>query len=104
MGVARRQSRESAFDLLPQGKSAERYYTSIDDAIESLWNLAYTERYSKAERVKMYRFSMDPRRRLAWITAIRCVGWQPNVHSRKCSAHFVSGLFIKLASYMYLVL
>ena len=58
-----------------------------------------TQRYSKAKGVKMYRFPTDPDRKKAWVNTIRQVGWQPNFHSRVCSAHFISGLF-NVASYI----
>ena len=42
------------------------------------------------ERAKKLQFSSFPKRpveRSRWIAAVRCEGWQPNQHSRICSAH-----------------
>jgi len=45
--------------------------------------------------LKFYNFSKRPAERSAgWIAAVKCDNWQPNEHSRVCSAHFVTGLLI----------
>ena len=40
----------------------------------SCYAIGYTERYSKAKGVKMYRFFIDPDRRKAWVDTIKRVG------------------------------
>ena len=50
-----------------------------------------TQRVSKANGIKMFRFPIDPERRKAWVDAIKRVEWQPKAHSRVCSAHLISG-------------
>lgn len=47
-------------------------------------------RYSKAKKVKLFRFPSNPERRHAWIRAIRRKKWLPNRHTRICQFHFVS--------------
>ena len=47
-------------------------------------------RYSKAKKVKLFRFPSNPERCHAWIRAVRREKWLPNRHTRICQFHFVS--------------
>ena len=53
-----------------------------------------TNRYRKGSEVKFYRFPSDSQRRNLWIQAIRRKDWEPNVHSRLCSDHFISSNYL----------
>ena len=50
-----------------------------------------TKRFSKEKGIKLYRFPSDIKQKRLWVKAIRRDKWMPNVHTRICGDHFISG-------------
>ena len=49
-------------------------------------------RSSRASSIRFHRFPLSDGERCAkWVAAVRRLSWNPNVHTRICSAHFVTG-------------
>ena len=52
-----------------------------------------TNRFQKGSGIMFYRIPEREPKRTLWKNAIRRKNWEPSVHSRVCSRHFLSGEF-----------
>ena len=62
--------------------------------VKSCCVVGCTNRSSKGSDVRFYRFPLfDGGRCAKWVAAVRRLHWSPNVHTRICGVHFVTGMF-----------
>ena len=50
-----------------------------------------TNRGSKENGIRLYRFPKDAERRRLWARVLKRELWEPSEHSRICGGHFISG-------------
>jgi len=63
--------------------------------VQSCCAYGCSNRSGQNKGLKVYSFPKRPAERIKrWIAAVKRDNWQPNEHSRVCSAHFVTGLFL----------